>query len=598
MLYAVQGVFTLTLYSDPPNSYRLAMRLNLFCWLSVLAAVCFAPGLAAEDRGGLKAIDLAGGQVPAAPLNTAVFTPVAATKPGNKFPGRLVLAPHADGGRIDVLRDGRDRTDLPANRVDQLPPMAFDLVQSGDDLVPLQRGLVSGTHPYWEWFVGPGKAWDEPGDAGWTRAVLPFALQERNQNCTHNGLLSFLYRSDGRVSQVYYQVGSETCTYLRVDLWGMAPASTSFATEPVAGATVAAFRRERGRRLPVRPMAQLASDFPGADPAAFTPPSVDDVTVYGLVADGVHYRAGCETRHGPYPLCDELHLPSYSTAKSVYAGLGVMRMARLWPEFPGQAIASQVTACGLGDGRWSDVSVDDALDMTTGNFVSSTYMADEDDLVWNFLRAESHADKASVACGEYPRAATPGNTWVYHTSDTYLVATAMNAFLQARRGVGQDAYRDLLVDDLWRPLGLSPVTHTTLRTFDAVAQGFGGLGLTFLPDDVARIGQFLGVAGGRIDGQAMFDAEMLDQALFRGAGATPEHKATALFAYSNGFWGAPGHVWAGCENDTWIPHMSGFGGITIALLPNGMTYYVFADSGQFQWSEAAAEANRQRDFCS
>lgn len=570
---------------------RRIQRFAVTLCLLVLAAQA-----SGNTRETLKALDLSAGRVPDAPVDTSAFTPRDGAKPSNKFPGRLVITPSDEGARADALRNGGGRLGDPDRQVHRLPPMEIDLVQSGPDLLPLARGLVTGDHPYWNWFVGPGTAWDEPGDAGWTRAVLPFALQERGQNCTHNGLLTFLYRTDGSVSRVYYQVGSETCVYFRVDLWGMATAATAPAEGPVA-ATVAAFRDERARRLPVKPMTALATDFPGADPEAFEPPSVEDATAWGLVVDGVHYRGGCDTRHGPYPLCDELHLPSYSASKSLYAGLGMMRMARLWPEFPTRIVADLVPACDLGDGRWDDVTVDDALDMTTGNYASAAYMADEDDLVGNFLGQATHAGKSAVACQEYARVGTPGNQWVYHTSDTYLVATAMNTFLQNRRGANADAYSDIVVADLWRPLGLSPVTHTTLRTEDGVRQGFGGLGLTLLPDDVARIGQFLAVDGGRIDGQPLFDPALLDQALFRGAGATPEHKATALFAYSNGFWGAPGQAWAGCSGESWIPHMSGFGGITIAVLPNGMTYYVFADSGLFQWSGAVAEANRMRSLC-
>lgn len=577
------------------------MRRFTFLLAALLCALPPAGRAAADTRSDLKAVDLAAGRVPETPLDTAVFTPFEAGKTTNKFPGRLRISPTDDGARAEAYRNRDNRLGDPDRAAHRLPPMVIDLVQSGSDLLPLERRLVSDTHPYWEWFVGPGRAWDEPGDAGWTRAVLPFALQERNQNCTHNGLLSFLYRSDGSVSQVYYQVGSETCTYFQVDLWGMAPAAI-VATPAAAGSgaadAVTAFRTERARRLPVRPISALAEALPGADPEAFTPPSPDEATTWGLVVDGIHYRGGCETRFGPYPLCEELHLPSYSTAKSVYAGLGVMRMARLWPEFPDQAIAGLVPACDLGDGRWDDVTVDNALDMTTGNYASPTYMVDEDDRVWNFLNPETHAEKSAVACEEYPRAAAPGSRWVYHTSDTYLVATAMNAFLQDRRGPDADAWSDLVVDELWRPLALSPVTHGSLRTFDTVRQGFGGLGLTFLPDDVARIGRWLAEGGGRIGGQPVLDSGMLDQALFRGAGATAEHKATALFAYSNGFWGAPGHAWAGCAGNVWIPHMSGFGGITIAVLPNGMVYYAFADSGLFQWSAAVAEANRLRDLCS
>ena len=272
-------------------------------------------------------------------------------------------------------------------------------------------------------------------------------------------------------------------------------------------------------------------------------------------------------------------------------------MRKLWPDIINARVADLVPECSLPDGRWDDVSLDDLVDMTTGNYTSPAYMSDEDNLVWNFLNVETHALKVKNACEQHTRSGAPGGQWVYHTSDTYLLATALDAFLSQKRGSDQDSYADLVVADLWMGLGLSPVTYTSLRTFDAVQQAFGGLGLTYLPDDIARIGQFMGRDDGRINGQPMFAEGELDFALFRGAGVNAEHKATALFGYSNGVWGAPGHAWLSCPNLTFIPHFSGFGGITVAVLPNDMVYYVFADSGLFQWVNAAREAHRLEPFC-
>ena len=43
--------------------------------------------------------------------------------------------------------------------------------------------------------------------------------------------------------------------------------------------------------------------------------------------------------------------------------------------------------------------------------------------------------------------------------------------------------------------------------------------------------------------------------------------------------------------------MSGYGGIVVALLPNGMTYYYFSDGGSFVFSRAVAEADKIKPFC-
>ena len=43
--------------------------------------------------------------------------------------------------------------------------------------------------------------------------------------------------------------------------------------------------------------------------------------------------------------------------------------------------------------------------------------------------------------------------------------------------------------------------------------------------------------------------------------------------------------------------MSGFGGITVVLLPNGAIYYVFSDNAEFAWLSAAAELAKLGGFC-
>ena len=43
--------------------------------------------------------------------------------------------------------------------------------------------------------------------------------------------------------------------------------------------------------------------------------------------------------------------------------------------------------------------------------------------------------------------------------------------------------------------------------------------------------------------------------------------------------------------------MSGYGGIIVALFPNGVVYYYVSDGGDFRWAQAAREANRVRAFC-
>lgn len=78
-----------------------------------------------------------------------------------------------------------------------------------------------------------------------------------------------------------------------------------------------------------------------------------------------------------------------------------------------------------------------------------------------------------------------------------------------------------------------------------------------------------------------------------------DSRARGSLHYHNAFWAKhitpaefPQHA---C--DFWIPYMSGYGGITILLLPNGAVYYVFSDANEFNWYNAVHEINKLKSFC-
>jgi len=46
-----------------------------------------------------------------------------------------------------------------------------------------------------------------------------------------------------------------------------------------------------------------------------------------------------------------------------------------------------------------------------------------------------------------------------------------------------------------------------------------------------------------------------------------------------------------------VAYMSGFGGITVLMLPDGVTYYIFTDNNEFYWYDAVNEINKIAPFC-
>lgn len=491
-----------------------------------------------------------------------------------------------------VLRKDDFNYSPKAESLKVLPPVEIHFVQSGGDLVPAQRGARPGNHPDWEWIVEPGRIWRD--GEGAVRASFPFALQERNANCIHNGLASFRLDVNGAASHLIYQIGSETCTYMQFDLWGAGAATFEPRRHPNSKNIIAAYEAEKAARLEIRPIESLSGFQSGAfgSPEEVTPSAM---TAFGYVADDVHYAGGCKTRFGDYPYCDVLDLPSYSWAKSIAAGIGAMRLEKLYPGAMASQISDYVSPCG-GD-RWANVTFHDVLNMASGVYNSDVYDEDERSLALRrFFLAETNREKLKIACEFFERKGEPGEKFVYRTADTYILGAAMNAYLRKKTGDPEaDFYRDLLAP-IWKELGLSPVAMTTRRTLDEEAQPFTGWGLTLHRNDIALIARFL-QHGGVVDGEALLSETMLRQALQQNA---EDRGLTAVIAaqrYKNGFWAWNAGEALGCVTEAWIPVMSGHGGLSAALLPNGALYYYVSDGGEFAWARAAQASNDLDPYC-
>ncbi len=535
------------------------------------------------------------------PLAAGSYAPsTVALPPGSELHGVLKWSPAPVGAnkRVYVDRYGADSDE--ASQLSSLPPLDITLVQSGDRLLPAERSLLLTNHPHWDYILTPGRVWQEPGDGDWSRAALPFALVEKNANCTHNGLLTFAFKADGTTTPSLWQVGSETCAYLQFDAWGTADtrlvAEETLAAEAVRARDLA----ERQSRLEVRGISALAIDYPGIDLEPFGSPAdvaPSAMTAFGLVVGDVHYAGGCETRYGPYPYCDELVVPSYSFAKSLFAGLALMRLELLYPGAMSAKISDHVPACKQ-TGTWDDVTFENALDMATGHYLSGASEADENAATeGDFFVFQTREEKTRFACEHFPHRAKPGKTWVYHTTDTYLLGEAMQAFLRARLGDNADIYRDLLVGPIWKPLGLSATLDETRRTADAGAQPFTGWGLFMQRGDLAHLMRFLSSEDGSIAGRNAVDPKAFSAALQKTPADPGLPADKPPLAYNNGFWSWDIQAHGGCSRPTPIPFMSGFGGLVAALIPNGTSYYYISDGGAFAWARAALATEMIKPFC-
>jgi len=544
---------------------------------------------------------LLGEAEPQEPFSTAQFAPSAESVPNDvQFGGRLTFKPVAKPQTTRIVADRFGLMALSRTPLASLPEIKVALVQEGERLLPAKRGLVISEDPYWDYILTPGRVWREPDDGEWIRAALPFALVEKNANCVHNGLLTFGFKADGSITPAAWQIGSETCAYFQFDAWGVAP--TAYAPGDIAEAAAIRSRdaSERSSRLPLRPISALNAAYPDMDISAFGSPediAPSSMTLFGVVADGVHYVGGCETRYGPYPYCDDLVIPSYSFAKSLFGGLGLMRLEKLYPGVMQESISDYVPVCAASE-SWNGVTFENTLDMATGHYNSVEPEADENAAIdQDFFLVEGQSEKIALACTQYPYREKAGQQWVYHTSDTFLLGTAMQAFLKAHEGPEADIYRDLLVDAIWKPLGLSATLDETRRTNDAEAQPFTGWGLFMQRGDLARLLEFIGRENGQIDGVDMFAPVPFAAALQKDPSDRGLPAPAAPLGYNNGFWSFDIQTYGHCEAPVPIPFLSGFGGLAAALIPNGTSYYYVSDDGAYSWARAALATEKIAPFC-
>ena len=560
--------------------------------------------------------------------DTAGFAPPAqATEPTESFEGTLSLTNDSSDVHFALLSDVFHLVSTGDSPWKHLPAFSFQFIQSGSYLIPVTQGLSITGSLTWNYIVGPGRVWQEKSDEGYMRASLPFALIQRNQNCVHNGEMAFLFSKHKapRISRVYFQITQETCYPMKFDMWGMVAAS--YAPSPVSGADEIkkAHEAEIRQRMPRKTLGALADDFPhsGFDGAAIGRgyKHSEDVTTYGFVVNGLNYSAGCPTRYGEYAFCEDMRLPSYSIAKSVFAGVGLMRLGQIYGTSVYNEKIKDFLPRTMISGDWDRTTFSNASDMATGNYNLDAYEADEDSPAMDqFLIDEAFESKLKDAFALNQNHVPPGTKWIYQSSATFILTQAMNAYLKQHEGKDADIFNRVR-DDVYLPLHLSAGALATIRTENsATGAPSGYYGLFLAKDDIAKLGSWLNWGDGVIAGAPVLETSRLKEALFRSAnaadvgvpilgrdpasilGSTQQGGTPAISntrRYAHGFWGkyVTPQEFPEFHCSFWVSLMSGYGGNVVALLPNGVTFYVFSDGREFLWTDALREASKLAPMC-
>ena len=483
---------------------------------------------------------------------------------------------------LKVFKDFYKTSKNPSYKLSTLPDMTLHLQQQGQEIYPANNAFHRSNHPQWEWQISKGRIWRDKQKPKVLKIVLPFALQERNANCTHTGYM--ILKKEANKWQGLFQITAETCAYLQFNLAGRLNVKTQATEDKV--------KINKKTRQPVFTADNLIQDYPQLKLKKLLPKDTFTNSVSGLVIKGKHYRLNCQNRMGEDPYCDQLVLPSYSTAKSIFAGLALMRLEKLFPNISRVAVSKVIPECHQK--QWKNVSLGDLLNMRTGNYLSKKPHVDESSSrMLDFFIATTHSKKLALACNMFKHKSPAGKHFVYHSSDTYLAGVMMNTlFKKFTRKT--DLYQNLMLGDLWKDLALSDLIATSKRTYDKDKQTFTGWGLSYYISDLIQIVEWIQQQAQQ---PTLLDEQILNSAMQKGKDRINREGGQANMAYNFGFWGLEvGHS-LGCKKPKWLPFMSGFGGITVVLYSKEITYYSFADDGKYLWLPVVKALNKQFPLC-
>lgn len=491
-------------------------------------------------------------------FTTTAFLPDNATAATNTFEGHLILS-----GTPTFKQNYGNIEDLPTG-YQQWPEFNYEFVQDNGRLIPVDRGhgfIGSGA---WSISAGVGAVWDEVDDNGFSRAAFPYTVKENNANCEANGLATFLFKSDGTISNVQIQNIAETCKFYGFEFYGLLAAQYKNHTIENKDQVISDRNTEESARIPTKPLTELAVDYPGVNLANYGYAiNAENLNGYSILVNGTSYIDGCTTRYGDHPYCSEKTIGIYSFTKTMHGFMVVAALEKQYPGFKNTLIKDLVPECS--DNRWDGVTVEHALDMTTGNYQSAGFEVDESsaEIIDNYFIPTTRAQRAEFACNGWPQQVTPGTYSVYHTTDTELVGYAAAKFVNNKLGGTSEAFNDILVP-LYDAIGLSHYIRGTQRTTDT-NDAWGGYGLSATLNDVVRFSQYIrdeGVSDG------LLDATMVNEVLSGQSKGLPSN--ANYLNYDNGFWRL--HVGAftdmsACGVSTQAPMLSGFGGHTTLILP-------------------------------
>lgn len=511
------------------------------------------------------------------PVHNAYFGAV-----DGSLPARHVLNGSLFIEKMELM--GQRPQQLRVQRFGAVPAYEAEFFTHDGHLVPTQRDIVRlGVDGDWDVLLSPGRVWSEPQDEGFSRASFPFTLVSPKWSLTRNGLATFVY-TDQSVSNLRFQIVQESAPGGQWDAAGQV--GLAFISRPARQYEChrRKFQQELDDWSDVRPYDSLKDRYDGWALSVFDGRfNRRNITVSGVIIDGVVYSSPCRTRFGNYPYCRHMYHGVYSISKSLGALVSMLRLAEKYGERVFDLRIRDFVPLETGHGGWQHVTFGDALNMATGVGDAEPdkveYYVDSD----RTRTAARVHDSMSVreklsAIGDLPNYAWgPGEVFRYSTSDTFVLAVAMDRFLKQQEGPDVHLW-DVVSEEVLAPIGIRhlPMVHTR-EADDSRGVPLLGDGMLLTVDHLAKLIELLRNHGRHNDIQILNEKALRNalRASDTTGLATGWNNEEGEDRYHMSLWLIPYRAHFGCS--VWVPAMSGYGGNYVLLMPNGITAFRFAD---------------------
>ena len=151
---------------------------------------------------------------------------------------------------FSILKDSFGNGRLTGNELGKIPKANIDLIiNPNGEVIPRKQGLIETDNKFWNILFEPGKWYLKDKRIS---IVLPFALIEKGQNCTHQGLLIIENDNAG------YQIASETCIYFQFISQGQVDITIKSIDLPNSDEILAKHTNYVANRMPTKSIADLA----------------------------------------------------------------------------------------------------------------------------------------------------------------------------------------------------------------------------------------------------------------------------------------------------------------------------------------------------